>query len=306
MKREKKTPVKVKSRKSSSSSSDSSSESQNKSTKVRKHKQRDESRVLVEECNSNEQQANVTIRLENSDALAKFRQRNPDVQIANPTTTSNFTADEISDDDEIWICDIPESIDVDKLVGQSIKLGSKKSTIKTEDGVIQCTSSKYESTYSNGVYQNQLSVIFQNSDGQYSMKNIRPMGRMMFHKKLDNSEETFEPTVAGRHECTVFPENLVVRHPLLGRHFEDKIKLSKAVQKNLNEAQIASNSQAVHVKQEKDESETKSKSSPKKSKKRKGDPIEDSRSSKKRKAEIKTEIAQDDDLDRIKQIFGNS
>ncbi|XP_031618070.1 uncharacterized protein LOC116337551 [Contarinia nasturtii] len=307
MKREKKTPVKVKSRKSSSSSSDSSEESLNESKVIQKRQQQDTSRVLVEECNTNEKQSNVTIKMQNADSLAKYRNMNPHAKIENPKTTTNFTADDISDDDEIWICDIPSSIDVNKLVGESIKLGSKKSTIKTDDFDIQCSSSKYES--SNGIYENALSVIFQNDDGQFTMKNIKPVGRMMFHQKVTKSEETLELTPSGRHECTVFPDNLVVRHPLLGRNFEDKIKVSKAIQKSLDEAKIASNEVAessVRIKQEKEEGSTRSQTTPKKSKKRKAEPIEDPVSTKKRKDEIKIENAQDDDLDRIMQIFGNN
>lgn len=104
MKRAKKTPTKVKTRKSSTSSTSSTSAEQNQpKSKVatpKQQKQSKETRVLVEESNESDK-ANVTIRLDNADSLAMYRNKYPHIQIENPKTTTNFAADEISDDDEI-------------------------------------------------------------------------------------------------------------------------------------------------------------------------------------------------------------
>lgn len=308
MKREKKTPTKVKTRKISTSSNSSSIDQSQLESTVTPANQQKKTRVLVEECNqsANKKQANVTVRLENADMLAKYRKKNPHIQIVNPTTTTNFAADEISDDDEIWLFDVPASIDVSKFVGKSIKFGSKKSTIKTDDGEIEYNSTKFDS--SNGVYQNTLSVAFQNKDAQFSIKNIKPVGQLMFHKKIDTTEEPIELTPSGRHECTVFPENLKVRHPLLGHQFEDKIKVSKEIKKKLIEAKTASEQsrRSVRMKQEKEEDVTSSKTSPKKSKKRKAESTEYTSTPKKLKEDIKSENGQDDALDMIKQIFAKN
>lgn len=303
MKREKKLPTKRISRKISSSNNSSVSESSNDS-KVRAKQHQHQHHQ--EEANANERQANVTVRLENADSLTKYQQKNPHIKIQNPEITSNFTADELSDDDEIWICEIPASIDVNKLVGESIKLGSKKSTIKTDDGKFECTSSKFEN--SNGVYQNTLSVVFQNRDGQYSMKNIKPVGRMMLHQKIDDSEVPIELTPSSRHSCTVFPDNLVVRHPLLGRNFEDIVTLSKEIKDKLAESQTKSEQtqSVVRVKQEKEENLTNLQTSPKKSRKRKNESNECLAALKKPKEGIEIENIHDDDLARIKEIFGKS
>lgn len=295
MKREKKSPTKVKSRRSVTSSSSSGSEEQNQPKASTSHKRKEsEPRMLIEESVS---QANVTVRLENADMLTKYRQKNPHIKIIPPKTTTNFASDEISDDDEIWICDVPDSIDINKLLGKSIKLGSKKSTIETDDGAIEYSSSKYES--SNGIYQNTLSVVFQDKDSTFSIKNIKPLGRMSFYKKLNHSEEPLELQPAGRPECTLFPENLVQRHPLFGRHFDDKINVNEKVKRKLSEAQTASTQPCIEVKQEAEESPSKRR------KKRKGETADNSISHKKPKLEIKTE-AEDDDLNRIKQIFGKN
>lgn len=307
MKREKKTPTKAKTRKISTSSSASTSQSEPEPNVTAATKQEKEDRVLVEECNqsANPNQSNVSIRLKNADMLAKYRNKNPHIQIVNPTTTTNFAADEISDDDEVWIFKVPASIDATKFVGKTIKFGSKKSTIKTDDGEIEYNTTQFEP---NGVYQNTLSVAFQNRDGQFSMKNIKPVGQLMFHKKIDNSAEPIEfPTKRGRHECTVFPENLKVRHPLLGFQYQDKVELSKTIKKKLNEAKKASehSEPSVRIKQEKEDTATKSQTSPKKSKKRKAEEIE-TIAPKKLKGDIKTENGHDDDLDMIKQIFAKN
>ncbi|XP_055323665.1 uncharacterized protein LOC129578709 [Sitodiplosis mosellana] len=311
MKREKKTPTKVKSRKISTSSSSSSSvdQSQPESNVVaaKQQKQPKETRVLVEESNqsANKNQANVTVRLENADSLAKYRNKYPHIQIENPKTTTNFAADEISDDDEIWLFDVPATIDVKKLIGKSIKLGSKKSTIKTDDDEIEYNSTKIDKDD----YQNTLSVVFQNKDAQFSIKNIKPVGRVQFHQKIDDTDEPVELTPSGRHPCTIFPENLKVRHPLLGHQFEDKIKLSKTIKEKLMEAKTVSEQESlpsVRAKQEKEENRTSSQISPKKSKKRKAESADDTVAQKKLKEDIKMENGHDDDLAMIKQIFAKN
>lgn len=308
MKREKKSPTKVKSRKISTSSSSSvdQSHSETKATTAKQQKQK-ETRVLVEESNKNVgKQANVTIRMKNADMLAKYRSNNPDIQIVNPTTTTNFSADEISDDDEIWLFDVPASIDVSKFVGKTIKLGSKKSTIKTDDGEFEYNSSKFESP--NGINQNTLSVLFQNKDAQFSIKNLKPVGQLMFHQKIDSTDVPTELTPRGRHECTIFPQNLKTRHPLLGHQFEDKIELNPTIKNKLTEAKMASEQTqpSVRVKQEREENGTNSQTTSKKSKKRRTESTEDTVSPKKLKVDIKVESGHDDDLAMIKEIFAKN
>lgn len=300
MKREKKTPTKVKSRKNlTSNSSSSSSDEQNEPRPSASHKKREnEPRMLIEESVS---QANVTVRLENADMLTKYRHKNPHIKIIRPETTTHFASDEISDDDEIWTCDVPDSIDMTKLVGKSIKLGSKKSIIETDDGTIEYSSSKYESN--DGIYQNTLSIVFQDNDSTLSIKNIKPVGRMSFYKKLNHSDEPIQLHPTGRHECTLFPANLVLRHPLLGRNYEDKVNVNETIKSKLSEAQTASTQSRIVIKQEKEG--TNIQPSLKKRKKRKDESADNLISHKKPKEEIKTET-EDDDLDRIKQIFGKN
>lgn len=310
MKREKKSPTKAKTRKSSISSTASSnvdqSQSEPKADTSKQQKPPKETRVLVEESDqsASKKQANVTVRLDNADSLAKYRAKHPDIQIVNPNTTTNFAADEISDDDEIWLFEMPATMDVSKLVGKSIKLGSKKSTIKTDDDEIEYNSSKYDTDD----YRNTLSVAFQNRDSQFSIKNLKPVGRVQFHQKLDNdTDEPIELTPSGRHECTIFPENLKVRHPLLGHQFKDKIELNKTIKEKLTEAKIASNQAPVTRARVKREKEDNRQSSQPLAKKRKAESADDTvQAAKKLKEDIKTENGQDDDLAMIKEIFAKN
>lgn len=288
MKNEKKSLVKAKTKE----------KSMNKSVIETEKEQQNETRMLIEESPT----ANITVRLENSDMLSKYRVKNPNIKIGRSKGTTNLAANDLSDDDEIWICELPATINVNKLIGKSIKLNSRKSSIQTGDGEFEFSSSKFEN--SSSVYQNRLSLVLQNKDSQFSIKNINPAGRMALHAKIDNREDPIELTPTDRPECTIFPENLTARHPLFGRNFDEKIKVNEAVQKRLNEAQATTPGEVQHItriKQEKDKSSTQE--SPKKMKKRKLESVDDSEVLTKPKQKIKIENHDDDDLDRIKLIF---
>lgn len=303
MKREKNTSSKtVKSRKSSTSSMSSTSEEINESKSDVNTVQRKEPSASQ---GSSSKSNNLTVRFQNADMLTKYRNKNSHLKIENLRTTSNCLADEISDDDEIWVCEVPNAIDVNELVGKSIKLGSKKSLIKAENGEIECASAKFDS--SNEVYQNTLSVVFQNNDSQLAVKNIKPVGRLTFYKKIDDTEDVFDLTPSGRHPCTIFPDNLAVRHPLLGRHFDEHIDVSEAIKKKLAEAKSASeqNHRTVRIKKEQKQSDNNVQESPRKSKKRQASETTE-HSPKKVKKEVKIENGHDDDLVRLKELFGKS
>lgn len=253
-------------------------------------------------------QPNTSVRLQNADMLSKYRNKNSNIAIANPKTKSNFTATGISEDDDIWLCEIPNSVDVNKLLGKSLKLGSKKNIIKiSDDTQLDCVSSKWDKQ-NDGVYANTVSVIFQGDDGKLSVKNLKPSGRMSMHTKIkDEQRETveLEPTV--RHECTIFPESLRVRHPLFGNHFEDKVKISKRIAVKLaaatqaTESTSSGDSNGIQIKQEKDDSSSTS-GTPKKSS-RASKSTDKTNAAKTDKSKTVRNGGMDDDLARIKQIF---
>lgn len=147
-----------------------------------------------------------------------------------------------------------------------------------------------------------MSVVFQDQDSRLSIKNIQSAGRLTFSKKIDDTEVPFELNPTGRHAVTIFPEHLVVRHPLLGRHFKEQVQVSDSIKRKLNEAKLP-----VVNREDTEESSQKTK----KAKKRKAEASHESTPLKKIKeefdsVEIKTESGQDEDLARIRQIFGQN
>lgn len=286
----------VKSRKSSSESSDSSADEKPSIEPVK-------SKGIKSTPKQNKSHTDVTVRLHNADMLTKYKNKNPHLVIEKPKTTTNCLPNELDDDDEVWLCEIPNIVDVNELVGKSIKLGSKKCFVKTEDGLIECSSEKYES---DPVYQNTISIVFQKNDAQLAIKNVKPTGRLTFRAKanelIDNPLENAPQTKP--HQSTLFPTNLVSRHPLHGRQFEDSIKVKKSIQKKLKIAEEASMQKATEtkIKTEKDADITDEVvPTTKKSKKRRADSQSNAEvEPKKSRTEIK--IENDDDLSWIKSL----
>lgn len=300
MKRERNTSItkSKKKKQSSSSSSESSSETSDEKPTISTTTSDSSTSEEIQSSpkKTKNQSNNISVRLQNTDMFTKYKNKNAHIIIEPPKTTSNCLPIDLSDDDEIWLCEIPSIVNVNELVGKSIKLGSKKCFVKTDGGQIECASEKYESHI---VYENSMSLAMQDNDGKFTIKNLKPIGRLTFRAKadelLDNPLEN-APAVKP-HQCTLFPENIVMRHPLHGRQFEDRIKLKKTIQKQLKHAQDAS-MQKLPIKQENTDEAI---STVKKSKKRKADTQETAEiEAKKIKTEIKVE--HDDDLSWIKSL----
>lgn len=305
MKRGRNTSITKIKRRTASSSSESSSDSieENTTIPLEPSTSRNESKSSAKKSKT---KSDVTVRLRNADMFSKYKNKNPHLVIEQPKTTSNCLANEISDDDEIWLCEIPNAFDVNEMVGKTIKLGSKKCFVKTENGKIECASEKYES---NEVYENSVSVAFQNNDSQFTIKNIKPIGRLTFRSRandlIDNPLEN-APQVKP-HECTIFPDNIIVRHPLHGHLFEDRINMKRNVQKKLKNAEVASMQKipTIQIKKEKDNAEQPDELTvlkPKKSKKRKANSRSNSESEPAKKFKTEIKIENDDDLLWIKSI----
>lgn len=285
MKRKRETSLVVVKERKSSVSSDSNESDEPKPKKLKTKS--------TNHDNNSKAEPNFNVRLRNTGMLTNYRNTNQHIQIESMKSTSNCTENDIDSDDEIWICEIPTSIDVNGLVGKSVKLGSKRCSIKTERTEIECVSSKFED--SAGAYENTLSVVFQNNNSQLSMKNIKPMGRLAIHEKVIDSEPQIELTPSDQHECTIYPDSLVVRHPLFGRHFKKEVNIKEEIRDKLAEASSLHSKFTNHVKvkQEKPDVDANSQKS------RKADKSDE----KSHKNKIKKSNGLDDDLDRIKQIF---
>lgn len=294
----------MKRRRDSTSSSGGDQNNAKESSSEQQHQSKRKKTTTENNRSASKSQPNISVRLQNADMLSKYRNKNSHIVIENPKNKSNYMGTEISDDDEIWLCEIPNSIDVNKLLGKSVKLGSKKSTIKiTDETQLECVSSKFDQQ-NDDIYANTVSVVFQNDDGKLSVKNLKANGRMSIHKKIeDDPRETIQLQPTVRHECTIFPETLRVRHPLFGNRFEDKIKINEQIAQKLATKPAIDNDSHddddICIKQEKDDSS--SNVSVKKSSK--GSKANDKSISIKTEKNKTARNGLDDDLDRIKQIF---
>lgn len=254
----------------------------------------------------------LTVHLRNADMFAKYREKNPHIAFQKSQTISNFTPDELSDNDEVWIFEVPNGIDPTTLVGQSVKLGSRRSALKLNDtDSYECVSEKYDEPKT-------VSLVCQKKNAQLAMKNTRPIGRVVLRQKLGASLEVPIDLDESKMNVKVpMPTNLKVRHPIHGANYEDSIILSETIKEKLAKAEAAS----LHRPSRKNRGgkvltgdiETikieDPSAAPRKTKKRKLTAVDTDEDgvltvSKKvkREIEVKIEDATDADLDWIKQI----
>lgn len=282
MKRKRNSAVAGEKRRRSSISSDSSL-----SVEQPLHKQKtcDTSNASI--SNVSEKQSNIKVRLQNTDMLTKYRNKNEHIHIEHAKSIPNFIESELSEEDEVWICEIPNSTDVNELIGKSVKLGHKRCSIKIEQAEMECVSSKFKDMPS--VHDNVQSVVLQNKNSQLFMKNLKPVGRLTVHEKIAEMEPSTDVGTTSRHECTVFPDMLVVRHPIFGRYFEDKINVTDEIKRTLSDKPYQNVGLKIQVKQELEDSP-----------KRKHNEMKSIKNSKQKMKEGNTN---DDDLSRIRLIF---
>lgn len=278
-----------------SSGKTSSSDIENNGMRISLHEQSEGKKRKLERGVGNE--SDIAVRLQNADILSKYRNKNQHIKIESVKTVSDIAINEINEDDEIWICGIPHSVDVNELIGKSVKLGNKKCSFQTKEVQLESVSSKYLDE--KGVYKNTLSMIFQKNNSELSIKNVKLQGEITIQKKIVYSDiPSIELAVSGVNEGTIFPDSIVPRHPLFGKNFEDKININTKIMKMLCAAdtEVQSDMNNIRIKQETDESRVKPKVTDKSS--------NTANSVKKSKNEKKGN--NDEDLARIKLIFENS
>lgn len=213
----------------------------------------------------------VTVHLRNADMFSRYRTRNPHIAISRPnTTTSNFLPSQLTEDDEVWLFEVPNDINVNDLAGQSFKLGSKSSTLQTENFAVECATEKYSDLKSE-------TLICQDKNAQLVVKNITPVGRVILRKKIeDNTDVPLDSKDFTFRTKVPFPSNLKVRHPIHGANFEDSIDLDESTRGRLQQAQSATmHKLKKRVKQEPDADDYDGSASPLKKRKRHYTEIED-------------------------------
>ncbi|XP_078052935.1 uncharacterized protein LOC144478679 [Augochlora pura] len=130
------------------------------------------------------------------------------------STDPTFNLDNLSDSEDIWIMEIPGTIDPKELKGQTLMFGEKsKLKIKEE---------KYYAVNHNS--RSNITCVFNTGKvkSQYKTVNVKPMGTISIRRKLSGISKTKPMQI--ENTSVPFPENLKVRHPIFGVSYEGKAR----------------------------------------------------------------------------------
>ncbi|XP_050594828.1 uncharacterized protein LOC126924418 isoform X1 [Bombus affinis] len=130
------------------------------------------------------------------------------------TTDTTLSLDDLSDSEDIWIMDIPGTIDPNELKGQMLIFGEKsKFKIKEE---------KYCAVH-HEVKCNITCVLHTGKvKSQYKTVNMKPAGTITIRRKLSSISKTKPMQIEN---CSVpFPKNLRTRHPLFGVNYKGNVE----------------------------------------------------------------------------------
>lgn len=244
--------------------------------------------------------ATVQVRLSNTNSFTTYKNKNEHLTFEHTAVASQFRPEDISDDDEIWMCEIPNSIDTNELIGKTIKLGGTSKSISTSNGSqIECVSDIQKDD--DGIVGETVSLVLQQSDSKLSIKNVKANGRITFRHKIDdNPEQHLEiedniPYKAG----TDFPKNLRIRHPLYGFQYNDFVDLDAKVQEKL----LGIRQHKITLKDEPQHNVVKAEQiTPKKMKKRKAESNDEDEPIDTKRSKIKEPHAESEDLAWIRKL----
>ncbi|XP_015434900.1 PREDICTED: uncharacterized protein LOC107190588 [Dufourea novaeangliae] len=132
------------------------------------------------------------------------------------STNSTFNLDDISDSEDIWIMDIPRTINPGELKGQSLVFGEKSKFKINEE--------RYYAVNNNGKCN--ITCVFKTEEAksQYKTVNVKPAGTISIRRKLSGISK-IKPMLI-ENSSVPFPENLKTRHPLFGVSCEGKVRKS--------------------------------------------------------------------------------
>lgn len=144
-----------------------------------------------------------------------------------------LTRQDIGTEDEVWLFQCPQTVDVEKLVGTKLKLNSQQHLVPADE----TTKYEYHSSPANTQF---YTVISKSADkNKHEAYSFRAAGVVRIQHEIP---EVVPCDVFNAVDARVpYPENLKVRHPILGFDFEKTSTLSKSVRRSLRKAVIASN-----------------------------------------------------------------
>ncbi|XP_012284432.1 uncharacterized protein LOC105701877 [Orussus abietinus] len=135
-------------------------------------------------------------------------------KLAIASTDPSISFDDISDSEDVWIVDIPITVNPQLLRGHMLQLG-ERSKLKIGD----------DSYYAiqRGIKEN-ITCVFNagKQKKQYRTVNVKPAGALTVRRKLSGNAKIKYPSVETT--SVPFPKNLKTRHPLFGAMYEDKLK----------------------------------------------------------------------------------
>ncbi|XP_043265522.1 uncharacterized protein LOC122405089 [Colletes gigas] len=130
------------------------------------------------------------------------------------STDPTFNFDSISDNEEMWIMDIPRTIDPQELKGQILVFGEKsKFKIKEE---------RYCAVHHD--IKCNITCVFNTgkTKTRYKTVNAKPAGTITIRRKLSGTSKTKPMQI--ENSGVPFPKNLKIRHPLFGVSHEGKVR----------------------------------------------------------------------------------
>ncbi|CAK9795703.1 hypothetical protein ANTPLA_LOCUS480 [Anthophora plagiata] len=129
-------------------------------------------------------------------------------------TDSTLSLSDLSDNEDIWIMDIPATIDPRKLKGQTLMFGEKSKFKVNEE--------RYHAVNHEVKYNVTCVLKTDKEKSQYKTVNIKPAGAITVRRKL-SSISKIKPMQIENYSVP-FPKNLRIRHPLFGVNHEGKFR----------------------------------------------------------------------------------
>ncbi|XP_017795121.1 PREDICTED: uncharacterized protein LOC108576611 isoform X2 [Habropoda laboriosa] len=130
------------------------------------------------------------------------------------TTNSTLCLSDLSDSEDIWIMDIPRTIDPRELKGQTLIFGEKSK--------FKVNKERYYAV--NHEVKCNITCVLKTdkAKSQYKTVNIKPAGSFTVRRKL-SSVSKMKPMKIENYSVP-FPKNLRSRHPLFGVSYEGKFR----------------------------------------------------------------------------------
>lgn len=191
-----------------------------KKSDTRNDKRRDETEVQSTENEremlNNTNNSRVSINTQTASRPQNINDLAREENLVVDSTDVTFNLDNISDSEDVWIMDIPKTIDPKDLIGQPLIFGEKsKFKIKGDRyyAVNHDTKCNVTCVFNTGKVK-----------PQYKTVNVKPVGTISIRRKLSGISKIKPMQI--ENTSVPFPENLKVRHPLFGVSYQGKVRKS--------------------------------------------------------------------------------